>query len=472
MKKAALYIRVSTHYQVDKDSLPFQRQELINYCKYVLEIDDYVIFEDAGFSGKNMQRPQLQLMMRRIRSGEFSHLLVWKIDRISRNLLDFCDMYEELKKYNVAFISKNEQFDTSSAMGEAMLKIILIFAELERKLTAERVKAIMLSRAEKGFWNGAKVPFGYDYDETTKKLKINKHKAELIKFIFNLYLKKKSTGEVKCILEEKKIPTPTGKERWNSKVVGDIIKNPVYIGTYRYNHRESARGKIKPKDEWIIKENNHEAIIDENVFKKANTLIKSNAGLMSRRTKHNHIHIFSNIIVCPSCNRSYVAYPDAPRKDGYSPSRYRCYTYVHSKKSYTSCSNTIGEINVGPFFIKLLKNLITALDNLNNGSSYEKIESDLLKGEIFEEIESINFDGINQLLLQLDINKSEKIKNETVNLQLKKREKLLRAIERLENLYLFSDEAISEKDYIIKKTVIENQLTELDAKFEEEYKQK
>ena len=100
-KKAALYIRVSTHYQIDKDSLPFQRNELINYAKYALGIDDYAIFEDAGYSGKNTDRPAYQDMMRRIRAKEFSHLCVWKIDRISRNLLDFAAMYEELSLIHI-----------------------------------------------------------------------------------------------------------------------------------------------------------------------------------------------------------------------------------------------------------------------------------------------------------------------------------------------------------------------------------
>lgn len=140
-KKAALYVRVSTNYQVDRDSLPMQRQDLINYTKLMFGIDDYVIFEDAGYSGKNTDRPEFQNMMRRIRTGEFTHLLCWKIDRISRNLLDFAAMYQELKDLNVTFVSKNEQFDTSTAIGEAMLKIILVFAELERNMTSERVTA-------------------------------------------------------------------------------------------------------------------------------------------------------------------------------------------------------------------------------------------------------------------------------------------------------------------------------------------
>lgn len=132
--------------QIDKDSLPLQKNDLINYAKYALNISEYEIFEDAGYSAKNTDRPRYQQMMARLRTGEFSHLIVWKIDRISRNLLDFAAMYDELKRLGVVFVSKNEQFDTSTAIGEAMLKIILIFAELERKMTSERVTAVMLSR--------------------------------------------------------------------------------------------------------------------------------------------------------------------------------------------------------------------------------------------------------------------------------------------------------------------------------------
>ena len=92
-QKCALYIRVSTHWQIDKDSLPVQREDLINYAKYALNIDKYEIFEDAGYSAKNTDRPAFQQMMARLRTGEFSHLVVWKIDRISRNLLDFAEIY-------------------------------------------------------------------------------------------------------------------------------------------------------------------------------------------------------------------------------------------------------------------------------------------------------------------------------------------------------------------------------------------
>ena len=91
-----------------------QRRDLSTYSELILGIPDYEIFEDAGYSGGNTDRPAYQNMMTRIRKGEFSHLLVWKLDRISRNLLDFAAMYEELQRLGVAFVSKTEQFDIYS----------------------------------------------------------------------------------------------------------------------------------------------------------------------------------------------------------------------------------------------------------------------------------------------------------------------------------------------------------------------
>jgi len=107
-QKVAIYIRVSTHWQVDKDSLKVQERELTAYCELVLGIKDYVVFTDPGFSAKNTERPAYREMMSRVRSGEFSHILVWKIDRISRNLLDFATMYAELKELGITEMSTEE----------------------------------------------------------------------------------------------------------------------------------------------------------------------------------------------------------------------------------------------------------------------------------------------------------------------------------------------------------------------------
>lgn len=480
-EKVALYIRVSTHYQIDKDSLPFQRRELVNYAKYVLGIDDYVIFEDAGYSGKNTDRPQFQDMMSRIRQGEFTHLLVWKIDRISRNLLDFTNMYEELKEYNCTFVSKNEQFDTSSAMGEAMLKIILIFAELERKLAAERVYSIMLSRAEKGLWNGAPTPLGYDYDEDMEFPVVNKGEAEVVRFIFEEYLRTKSTGEVKHSLEKKGYKTKRDAN-WGTKVIGDILKNPFYIGTYRYNYRYSPHGKIRPESEWIVLEDNHEAIVDKDTFNKCQELLKSNAGLRTGRRVKKHIHVFSGLVFCPNCDLRYTASADRPRKDGYAPSRYRCYTFVHNKKEYATCTNTIGEVVLGPFIFRYIFNLVKAVEVIKDKGKMTdaRLEKILLKGDEFSEVAGIVADDLEDIInivlnkaeTATEVKEKETILNKVENDFLQQEKKLLRALDRLEDLYLFSDDSMPEKDYLLKKQELDSKLRRLRGEFKSDFQEK
>jgi len=474
--KVAIYVRVSTHHQIDKDSLPFQKKELINYCKYILGIDEYEIFEDAGYSGKNTDRPAYQEMMSRIRNGEFTHLLVWKLDRISRNLLDFCDMYEELKKYNVIFISKNEQFDTSTAMGEAMLKIILVFAELERKLTAERVYGIMLSRAEKGLWNGSPVPLGYDYDEDTKYPVINEEEAKTVRFIFDTYEETRSTGEVKHRLELAGIKTKRNGT-WTTKTIADIIRNPFYIGTYRYNYRYSPHGKIRPEEEWVIVEDNHPAIISKEQYEKCNAIMDSN--IRARGVKRtDHIHVFRQLIECEKCKKNYIATVDRPRADGYRPSTYRCYNYVHSKKAYRKCKGTISEVKLGPFVINYIANLVKANEYINmyGAKGNEKqVEKILLHGPAFKDVVGIVPEDLTRtynimlsntgdiLFDRIDSSKEIEKDIEMQNLKAEKK-KLERALKRLEDLYLFSDESMSEKDFLIRKHDLDSKINEVNNK--------
>lgn len=482
-EKAALYIRVSTSHQIDKDSLPFQRKELINYAKYVLGIDDFDIFEDPGYSAKNTDRPAYQEMMGRIRKREFTHLVVWKIDRVSRNLLDFCDMYEELKKYNTAFISKNEQFDTSTAMGEAMLKIILIFAELERKLTSERVYAIMLSRAEKGLWNGAPVPLGYYWPEEGDFPSIDPEEAETVGFIYDSYQETKSTREVKHLLEINDIKTKNNRN-WTSKTISDIIRNPFYKGTYRYNYRESGRGAIKDEEEWIVVPNNHEAIISEEQWDICNYIMDENSkARRSVRTLNNHIHVFAQLVSCGKCKKNYIATVDRPRAGGYRPSVYRCYNYVHSKKAHRVCAGTIGEVKLGPFVMNYISNLVKANNRIlayKSKNSEKDIERILLKGSAFNDIVGIHPRDLNYTYEVLLKSASDILFDENINQDKNKNEedskleslrieksKLERALTRLENLYLFSEDSMSEKNYLIRKQEIDKKISSINNKIKD-----
>ncbi len=475
MKKSALYIRVSTHYQIDKDSLPFQKKELINYSKYVLNIDDYEIFEDAGYSGKNTVRPAFQDMISKIKKGEFTHLLVWKIDRISRNLLDFCAMYEELKKYNCTFISKNEQFDTSSATGEAMLKLVLIFAELERKLTSERVSAIMLDRANKGLWNGAQCPLGYSWNEEKKFPDINKDESETIKLIYNTYENISSSLQVAKMLNSEHIKTKRDG-KWSSKTVSDIIRNPFYKGTYRYNYRESARGKIKDESEWIIVEDNHSPIISKEQWEHCNKIMDINAQRnTSLYRKNSNIHVFASLIKCKKCGETFIANCDVTRKDGYRPSYYYC---KGKYGSYGCDAKLISDVTLGPFIINYLANLLKAQKKLNKKNNLKDLEQFLLSGKTFVNIAGIDRANLESLYLSFLYSKTDNVllktkdKSKVIDLKsnlsvlTKEKEKYNRAFERLQSLYLFSDDAMSEKDFLVQKLKLTEKLDEVNKKID------
>lgn len=471
-KKAALYVRVSTLHQIDKDSLPFQRKELENYAKYALGIEDFEIFEDAGYSAKNTDRPKYQQMMKRIRAGEFTHLIVWKIDRISRNLKDFSEMYDELKDYKVTFVSKNEQFDTSTAMGEAMLKIILVFAELERKITAERVFAIMLSRAEKGLWNGATVPLGFVWSEEIEFPVPDPDEVKVVQYVFNLYESLRSTLKVAYRLNEEGIPTKRGGQ-WTAKTVRDILRNPFYIGTYRYNMRDSE-GRLKDESEWIVKEDNHPGIVDKDQYKRANQLLSDNyRGLTDVQRADIHEHIFSKMIYCGKCEALLTSGLDTARKDGYRPSRYACVTSGGTKR----CTNYVSDIIIGPFIFNYVSNLIRLQARMTPKHSTRDMERSLLRGNAFVDVVGIDNEALKETYFALTDGMPGQVYSptadevdftpdlETERLQ-KEKTKYEKALTRLEDLYLFGEDGISQKDYIFKKRDIKEKLEGIDTKLE------
>ncbi|SFA70846.1 recombinase family protein [Clostridium frigidicarnis] len=464
--KSAIYIRVSTHYQIDKDSLPLQRKDMINYSKFALNIEDYEIFEDAGLSAKNTDRPAFQDMMKRIRNNEFTHVLVWKIDRISRNLLDFCDMYNEFKKYNVCFVSKNEQFDTSSAMGEAMLKIILVFAELERKLTGERVKATMLSRANEGKWNGAPVPLGYKWDKVAKFPIIDEIEAKTIKLIYSEYLSKKSTTAIRELLNYNNIRTKRGGS-WTTKTISDIIRNPFYKGTYRYNYRESSRGKVKDEKEWIVVEDNHSPIVSKELWEQCNKIMNINSQHNNNANfrKSGIVHVFASLIKCGECGGTLYSKQDKPNLDGFRPTIYVC----SGRYNNLGCNQkTISDKIVGTFVLTYVSNILRLSKSLKKLSK-EDFEKELIKGLKnvigIEDVEIIYnaCNGLGDLVFNKKNNETEIEDYEMENIK-KEIAKYKRALERLEDLYLFSDAGMSEKNYIIKKTKINDKLEELNNK--------
>ncbi len=469
--RVAIYVRVSTTYQIDKDSLPMQRNDLIAYAKLMLNTDYYVIFEDAGYSGKNTDRPKFQEMMSQMRNGAFTHLLAWKIDRISRNLLDFAAMYKELKDLGVVFVSKNEQFDTSTAMGEAMLKIILVFAELERNMTSERVTATMISRASNGLWNGGRIPYGYDYDPSTKEFSINQSEAETVVLIHDKYEEMRSLVRESRVLNERGLRTRAGN-LWNPVSLHIILHNVFYCGDYRYNVlKEGDRMKVKDESEWITYSDHHPAIVSREQKDRIISFLDANSRLCKKRNTRQsskYVHVFAGLLYCKQCGEPMGATPAAAKKDW----RYSKYSCPTRRKKLTDCKITSDPI-VGEFVFNYILNMLNAQNNFASISSPKELQDALIIGDTFRYIDHIEEDGLNDLFNMLSsgkikgavFGKSAQVKKKKAVSELSKlrgeKQKIERALDRLSGLYLYSDEAMSESEFIIQKAKLTNALDEI-----------
>lgn len=471
-KIIALYVRVSTGHQVDKDSLPFQRKELRAYCKHILHcnMDDIEIFEDAGRSGKDTKRPAFERMMKAVRAGLVSHVIVYKIDRISRNLVDFSLMYDDFKYSRVTFISLNEQFDTSSAIGEAVLKIILVFAELERKLTSERVTDIMINRAFEGLWNGARVPYGWDWDDEAKFPKHSETEAVFARLMYDMYEETRSSCKVRDYNNTHDIPTKRGGE-WTSKTVADFIRNPMNKGDYRYNFRESARGRKKPESEVVYVPGVFPPLVPPDQWDRCNAIMDDNAA-KKRSAGFSHArsntHIFAGLLVCAECGGHFHATKkDKMRANGFQPSLYKCGN-AHTKRTCKACGTS--DVKIGPFIFNYIANMVRASNMRRNIRTPEELERLLLTGSIFDDLGGISSEGLNNTFTLLSgrpaasgpayapdlLTVGNASGNPTEAMELKQKlSRLQRALERLKKAYLFDDESMDEKEYLETKMAID-----------------
>jgi Site-specific recombinases, DNA invertase Pin homologs len=479
----ALYLRVSTGYQVEKDSLPHQEKELRAYCEHIMHVDAARIetFIDAGHSGKDTKRPAFELMMRKIKAGLVSHVVVYKIDRISRNLVDFSIMFDTFKYSRVTFVSINEQFDTSSAIGEAMLKIILVFAELERKMTSERVTDIMIGRAREGKWNGARVAFGWKWNTEKERPEHHEIESKFVKQIYKMYIDTKSTARIRNYLNTNNIPTKRGGV-WTTKTIADTIRNPMNKGDYRYNYKESARGKKKPPEEVVYIEGAFKPIVTLSLWNNANAIMDENGKswtIAKPGRVMKQVHIFAGLLSCDKCDSKFhTSRKDRARLNGFTPSLYYCSGRV--TKDICDAPGNISEVMVGPFIINYIANMVRATHLKKQIKNVNDLESLLLNGKAFNNIFGISANCLKETFALLSASPSNALYSPATvvasacisssDLAEDLKQKLLkidRAMERAKKLFLFNDVAMSEKDYLQTRTELENEKLKLERQLDD-----
>ncbi len=228
----AIYARQSVE---KEDSISIESQ--IEMCTYEARGEPFLIYQDKGFSGKNTNRPAFQQMMQDIVSGQkgIIKVIVYKLDRISRSILDFSNMMDTFGRLGVEFSSATEKFDTGTPMGRAMLNICITFAQLERETTQQRVRDNYIARSQKGFYMGGPVPIGFKKTNLTMDgIKTSMYEqipeeTELITKVFEMYADVNYSNEdiAKTI---RNMPPEYRRNRTVTRArIQDIIKNPVYV---------------------------------------------------------------------------------------------------------------------------------------------------------------------------------------------------------------------------------------------------
>ena len=202
-RKKAIYSRKSK-YTGKGESIENQIETCKDYLKRYMNInisdDDIVVFNDEGFTGANTDRPQFQEMLKSIRNNEIDTVICYRLDRISRSVVDFVNLYEEWQQYDVNFVSVKEQFDTSTPMGKAMLMISIVFAQLERDTIAERIRDNMYELAKTGRWLGGNVPLGFMSEKNIVMYANDEELLKKIEFYINNDVEREKIAQNGCRL--------------------------------------------------------------------------------------------------------------------------------------------------------------------------------------------------------------------------------------------------------------------------------
>ncbi len=251
----AIYTRKSTTEGLDQEftSLDNQRESAENYIKSQQHegwTASPELYDDGGFTGANIERPGLKKLLSHIKEGKINCVVVYKVDRLSRSLLDFSQLLEFFDKHNVTFVSITQHFNTNTSMGRLTLNILLSFAQFEREIISERTRDKLGAARKRGQWLGGRPPFGYKYNPNKKcKILINPETTNIVRKVFALYLEKNSALEVAQYMNATgqrtsswttKAGKTIGGAKYSLTRVVYMLKNPAYIGKVKY------RGEIYP----------------------------------------------------------------------------------------------------------------------------------------------------------------------------------------------------------------------------------
>ena len=345
-------------------------------------LDNLMVYEDEGFSGGNLNRPDFKKMMAAAKERKFKAVIVYRLDRISRNISDFSSLIEELARLDIAFVSIKEQFDTGSPMGRAMMYIASVFSQLERETIAERIRDNMHELAKAGRWLGGTTPTGFESEgeekvtvdgkkKKTFKLKLVPQEAEIVRLIYDLFTETNSLTMTEAELMKRRIVTRNGNyfTRFSIKA---ILQNPVYMiadqeaydyltekeadlfsdraefdgkhGIMAYNRTDQEKGKTtqyNPVNEWIVAVGKHPGLIPGKTWVRVQDALEQNKSKAFRRPKSNEA-LLTGLLYCRCGNRMYPKLSKRRTADGDVIFTYVCKLKERSQRSLCNNRNANG----------------------------------------------------------------------------------------------------------------------------------
>ena len=320
--RCAIYSRKSTEEGLDQDfnSLDAQREAAEAYIKSQAH-EGWVRlperYDDGGFTGGNMDRPALARLLADIEAGRIDAVIVYKVDRLSRSLLDFAKMMELFERHQVAFVSVTQQFNTATSMGRLILNVLLSFAQFEREIISERTRDKIAAARRKGKWSGGMPRLGYDVDPRLKKLVVNEEEAARVRAIFQLYLEHQALRPVVQELERRgwvnkrwvsRKSGPRGGRPFTKPRLYELLTNVLYVG------------KVKHKNE--VHDGEHPAIVDAAVWEQVQVHLQQHGRGGVPMARNHSGALLKGLLHCVACRSAMT--PAHATKNG--SKRYRYYT--------------------------------------------------------------------------------------------------------------------------------------------------
>ncbi|MFL5240591.1 MAG: recombinase family protein [Gemmataceae bacterium] len=351
--RCAIYTRKSTEEGLEKEfnSLDAQRESAEAYIKSQAQEGWQCIpghYDDGGFTGGNMERPALKRLLADIEAGKIDCVIVYKVGRLSRSLLDFARMMETFDKQQVAFVSVTQAFNTTSSMGRLVLNVLLSFAQFEREIISERTRDKIAAARRKGKWAGGHPILGYDIDPQRFKLIVNENEAVQVSMIFNLYLE---LGGLIAVVEEidrrgwfnKRWTTRKGRERggkpFTKTSLHKLLTNITYIGKIRYKAE--------------IHDGEHAGIIDPAVWQQVQARLQRNGRTGGALVRNKFGALLKGILCCVPCKCAMT--PTHTTKDGNKRYRYYVCSGAQKRGWHTCPSKSIPAAEIERFVVEQIK---------------------------------------------------------------------------------------------------------------------